>query len=143
MNEYMGGISIGIGDNDRGSSVSGSISLPNWWDGGDKGDKYYLAHELTHTWDTKTGHLGLIGIVDGPGDYLNDFINKGNGILGSGSCRFCDGSGYDHIPSSYLFTSGVMTNQEGPYGNNSTADYLAESFALNFIIQKTGMLIQP
>ena len=34
--------------------------------------------------------------------------------------------------SGTLFQSGVMVDQDGrPYGNNSTADYLAESFALN------------
>ncbi len=139
MNKYMSHINISIDDKTRGNSVPGSISLPNWWNGGDRYDKYYFAHELIHTWDIKMGHIGMVGIVDGPADYLNDFINHDNGIRGSWSCRFCDGSGYDHIPGNYLFTSGVMLDQKGrPYGNNSTADYLAESFTLNLYYPEAG-----
>lgn len=139
MDKYMSGVNISIGSGDRGSSIPGNISLPNWWEGGDKFDKYYLAHELAHTWDLKTGHLGMIGAVNGPGDFLNEYITEDNGILGSWSCRFCDGSGYDHIPDNYLFTSGVMVDADGrPYGNNSTADYLAESFALNLYYPEAG-----
>lgn len=135
MNEYLGDISINLGDIDRGRGVPGSITLPNWWTGKPKYHQYYVVHELAHIWDANTGHIGILGVVDGPGDFLNEFIHDGNfgvGVSGTWACRFCDGSGSDHIPSKYQFGSGVMVARDGsPYGNNSTADYLAESFALN------------
>ena len=135
MNENMGNISLTMTDKDAGSAVPGKIDLPSWWDGGSKYDKYYLAHELAHIWDIKTGHIGILGAVDGPADHLNDFINvlanEDKGVYGKWANRFGGGTGKKHIPDEYLYTRGVMRYKGQPYGNKSTADYLAESFALN------------
>jgi hypothetical protein len=132
MDKYMSGIEINFSGG-RGRAIPGKISLPTWLNASGKYFRYYFAHELAHQWDINTGHIGMFGAVGGPGDHLNDFINEdSNGVIGSWTCRFCDGTGSKHIPSDYLFKTGVMKDPAGnPYGNNSTADYLAESFALN------------
>ena len=142
MYEYMGDISIAITSKDAGSGTPGKIKLPSWWNGGSKYHKYYLAHELAHIWDINTGHIGILGAVDGPADHLNDFINvlanEDKGVFGKWANRFGSGTGKKHIPSEYLFKEGVMMNGTDPYGNKSTVDYLAESFALNIYYPERG-----
>jgi len=132
MNAYMSGINLAL-TSGRGSSIPWNIKLPGSF------DKQYFAHELAHQWDLNSGHLGVkfygfsnldllggvflaIGAVDGPGDELNTYI--GGTVVSENACRFCDGTGKSYIPDPYEFTD-PGTN---PYGNNSTADYLADAF---------------
>jgi hypothetical protein len=131
MRAYMGGISISQTSNKRGSGLS-NVGLPDFW-GGSKDANYkelYLTHELAHIWDVKsadpiTDHAILGG---GPGDGLNTFIN-GTVVSENGS-RWWDGSGSQYIPSGYQFKNDRLKMDGQPYANNSTADYLAETFAL-------------
>jgi hypothetical protein len=82
----------------------------------------WLAHELGHAWDMKTGFLTPFGIQGGVADLLNEAIG-GRIRRQPFACRFCDHSGLKHIPPAALW------EPAGSYGNNSTADYLAETFA--------------
>jgi len=136
IREYMGGTNIHQWDYGRGIGIPSNVYLPQSWNGNTKYDKYYLAHEMAHIWDANVGKLGMIGVVNGTADQLNMFVNElaneSKGVLGTWANRFWDGSGYNHIPTAYQFEKGVMVDKKKrPYGNNSTADYLAESFALN------------
>ena len=65
----------------------------------------------------------LQGIKYGVADQLNTFV--GGNIIATDGCRFCDDTGAKHIPNVLEFTA----PGSNPYGNNSTADYLADSFA--------------
>jgi hypothetical protein len=132
MRAYMGGISISQTSNKRGMGLS-NVKLPEFWGGSKDADykQYYLTHELAHIWDVnsadpKKDHAILGG---GPGDGLNTFIN-GTVVSENGS-RWSDGSGSQYIPSNYQFTTDPLTVDGQAYANNSTADYLAETFALS------------
>ena len=95
----------------------------NWVNRTDR--ERYFAHELAHIWDMRSGKVKLWGAVNGPGDALNAFINNGTGIKGW-ACRYCADTGLNHISDAKFIWQkpGVK-----PYGNNSTADYLADAFA--------------
>jgi hypothetical protein len=82
----------------------------------------WLTHEFGHIWDMKTGILTPFGIQGGVADVLNEAIG-GNVRHQPFTCRFCDNSGIKHIPPVALWQPAES------YGNNSTADYLAEAFA--------------
>ncbi len=82
----------------------------------------WLLHELGHVWDIRTGILTPLGIVGGVADRLN--LHLGGGLRRYPfACRFCDHSGLRLIPPASLWQP--LTG----YANNSTADYLADSFA--------------
>ncbi|MBI4733108.1 MAG: RHS repeat-associated core domain-containing protein [Chloroflexi bacterium] len=143
MNEYLGGVDIRK-TSGRGSAIpdldphsSGTIYLPSGF------AETYFAHELGHIWDINTGvflidysvvdglagysedrnWLGGVkwGIVGGVADMLN--LHIGGSIMFTSNCRWCDLSGSDFIPLEYRWKDPFG------YGNNSTADYLANSFA--------------
>jgi len=121
MNEYLGNIDISISTKSRGSALPGNVYLPSKWENSSNPGQY-LAHELGHIWDIRTGGIGLLGATMGVGDYLNSFI--GGDIIETVDCRFCDGTGKNYIPEHRRFKS----PGSNPYGNNSTADYAAEAF---------------
>ena len=83
-----------------------------------EGGSRWLAHEMAHIWDIKTSPI--IPFYGGAGDHLNSAMG-GNNM--TNICRFCDHSGANN---GHPFPKDIQN-----YGNNSTADYLAESFALS------------
>ena len=87
------------------------------------GGSPWLAHEMGHIWDINTSILITNGgFVGGVGDQLNKAT--GGNIIGClFADRYQDGSGTNQIKDPF---KGGSSN----YGNNSTADYLAESFRL-------------
>jgi len=141
MNEYMGGVNIRKGPFKNGIGLAGNVLLPSWW-GNDTNQtlfyKYYLVHELVHIWDARSGgpinHLPSPILARGPGDGLNSFIggSVADGYSNRSNSRWFPGSGVDFIPPEYHFKNDPMEDKYGnPYANNSTADYLANSFALS------------
>jgi hypothetical protein len=84
------------------------------------GGSPWVAHEMAHIWDINTSPE--TPFYGGVGDQLNEAMG-GNIINCPLSCRFCDKSGSQN---KHPF-QGRLPN----YGNNSTADYLAESFRLS------------
>jgi RHS repeat-associated protein len=139
MNKNMTGANISIGWFSRGSSFAGNIKLPYDFGNDPLFSKYYLAHELAHLWDARSGgeNTPLFELATGsnhwfehgPSDSLNALIN--GTVAASSGCRWCDGSGKNYIPSDYQFKTDPMTMNGEPYANNSTADYFAETFALS------------
>jgi len=90
--------------------------IDNWvnQDGGSR----WLAHEMAHIWDINTSPL--IPFIGGTGDQLNSAMGGTNQFV----CRICEKNGANN---NYPFEGiGALL-----YGNNNTADYLAESFALS------------
>jgi hypothetical protein len=84
-----------------------------------------LVHEMGHIWDTNTG-IVLYGVEYGVADQLNKAMG-GNIRSNPFACRYCDWSG---SANNYPFKG--ISDMGGPsYGNNSTADYFAETFALS------------
>jgi hypothetical protein len=123
MQKYLGGVNINHINSNRDSTLPGfgstTINLFGGWLSQDGGARW-LAHELGHVWDINTG---LFGIYGGVADQLNAEIG-GYRMSNPFSCPFCDSSGFDKIPVEHQYVPSAA------YGNNSTADYLAESFAL-------------
>jgi hypothetical protein len=124
MNKYLGNVNIQHYDANRDSTFPGigstTVNLFHGWLTQDGGARW-LAHEMGHVWDIKTGFFGVYG---GVSDQLNAAIG-GDRLSNPFSCSFCDNTGLQHIP---------VENQWLPkeaYGNNSTNDYLAEAFALS------------
>jgi RHS repeat-associated protein len=135
MNNNLGGINISHVGSDSPSYVprgrdsafpallSGTgkqtvFLVGNWLTAnGDGQGSRWLAHEMGHVWDMHTGILG---------SYIGGVADKMNGAMGGNissnpfTCRYCDGSGPGNTN---IFTGG--------YGNNSSADYQVEVFALS------------
>lgn len=128
IRRYLGGIMIRMSGRTRGLGLPGIILLPGDWVGRSNPSQY-LAHELAHIWDIKTGLVTPWGVVNGPADHLNGFINDkeaGAEKISGFSCRFCDKSGLKYIPPGFRWVP--LTR----YGNNCTADYFAEVFGWLF-----------
>jgi len=146
MNEYLGDTNITQWNND------GGMALPGWLVGENtiyldsKGfGSWMVSHELGHIWDMNTGITWPWGTVGGVGDALNTFI--GGSISLSPDSRFENDPGKPaspHIPSwNFQGIELIQFNPSvvGGYGNGSTADYLAESFAWNVVDrQKTPIV---
>ena len=137
MNKYLGGTNIVHSSN----APSGASWVPNnrdmtnpalitgtgantvylmdGWLNQDGGSRW-LAHEMGHIWDINTSPL--IPFYGGTGDQLNSAMggNISNNPL---ACRFCNDSGSQN--------KNPFPGGRNNYGNNSFADYLAESFALS------------
>ena len=95
----------------------------------------HLIHELGHIWDwrTSTECSGRCanGAAGGVSDSIINVLHRGKNPLSAGvSCRWCDGSEKKYIPKEYQFSPSKN------YGNNSTMDYLAETFRLS--VQSAG-----
>jgi hypothetical protein len=122
MNKYLGSVNIQHYDSNRNSALPGigssTVNLFRGWLTQDGGARW-LAHELGHVWDINTGFFGVYG---GVADQLNAAMG-GHRLTDPSSCPFCDGSGPGN---NNPWQGGAKT-----YGNNSSADYLAESFALS------------
>ncbi|MCC6298907.1 MAG: RHS repeat-associated core domain-containing protein [Anaerolineales bacterium] len=131
MNEYLGGTNIvhspSYFPQDRNLTLPGWISggtntinlFPGWLsqDGGSR----WLVHEMGHVWDMNTAWgVSINGAHGGVGDDLNTFVggHVADSIFNS---RYWDESGANAIPNDAQYSYG--------YANNSTADYLAETFA--------------
>jgi len=143
MNEYLGNLTIWHWNK------SHHMTLP-WIGGGGKHlmyistqltlDSGWFAHELGHVWDFNTS--GNIPLVDGVGDQLNHFIGgNGNTVfnarwINDSGMWFDNGKPSKFIPQNsndYIFKNHFDGTNffHGEYGNNATADYLADSFAGN------------
>jgi hypothetical protein len=103
-----------------------------------KFDVRTLAHEFGHIWDLNTGRSGPLGVTGGVADSLNTLI--GGKVASSWHPRFLnpDDSSYvdPYIPSNVVMNNELIRFNpavNGGYGNGSTADYLAESFAYNVV----------
>ena len=124
MRRYLGRTMIRMSGRSRGLGLPGIIFLPGDWEHRSNPNQY-LAHELAHIWDIKAGLVTPWGTVNGPADKLNSFINtaeQGAIPISGFACRYCDNSGVKHIPFSFRWKFPKT------YGNNSTADYLADAF---------------
>ena len=138
MNKYLGGTTI------KYWSKSGGQTLPSWLVGkntiklSDGGfSKRLFTHELGHIWDINTGRGRPWGTVGGVADSLNTFI--GGDIASTTAFRYLN---YDGKPADSRIKSTSISGIElvlfdpavgNGYGNGSTADYLAESFAYNVV----------
>lgn len=112
------------------------VILPHSWEENYTNPKSMpLTHEFGHVWDASTGNLSLQGIVGGVADQLNTYI--GGTVVEQNGSRFAGGSGNDYIPDNYIWKSDF----NGNYGNNSTADYLCETF--NALIYEPDAIPAP
>lgn len=101
------------------SGGTNTVNLFPGWLNQDGGGRW-LVHEMGHIWDMNTAWgVGVTGAHGGVADDLNTAVggNIANSIFRS---RFLNGSGAKSIPSDAQYARG--------YANNSTADYLAETF---------------
>lgn len=84
-----------------------------------------LAHEFGHIWDINTSYsVSYLGAIGGVADGLNNLIG---GDIGKSPFQIRYNNVYPespYIPRDYLFSPNF-------YANTSTADYLAETFALS------------
>jgi hypothetical protein len=119
----------------RPMGLPGMVILPhNWGTGYTNPKSMPLAHEFGHVWDARTGNISLQGIVNGVADQLNTFI--GGTVVEQNGSRFADGSGKDFIPQEYWYGNDKNSIYEyKTYAQNSTADYLCETF--NTLIYST------
>jgi len=119
----------------RPMGLPGMVILPHNWETGYTNPKSMpLAHEFGHVWDARTGNISLQGIVNGVADQLNTFI--GGTVVEQNGSRFADGSGKDFIPQEYWYGNDKNSIYEyKTYAQNSTADYLCETF--NTLIYST------
>ncbi|HJS19229.1 MAG TPA: RHS repeat-associated core domain-containing protein, partial [Anaerolineales bacterium] len=137
MKSYLSGINIRLW-----STPGQAQTVPNWLGGmslPDQGfDKALFAHELGHVWDMNTGTTWPQGVVGGVADSLNDFIGGNlsffskryeNDILNTGVIDPNIPSRIENGIEVIQFSFNVLDG----YGNGSTADYLAESFAWNVV----------
>ena len=93
-----------------------AIFLPANW------NKRLVAHELGHVWDINTAYAVLpTGAVGGVADELNALMG-GSVSTKTFALRYYPNSGNSTIPLNVQYT-------QGQYANNSSADYLAETFA--------------
>ena len=85
-----------------------------------------LTHEFGHVWDINTAEKNnVLGPIGGVADKMNSFL--GGGIEGSLYPRWINtqslkGWNNPYIPDANFF------EQQNPYGNGATGDYLAETF---------------
>jgi hypothetical protein len=147
INEYLGGTTITQWSNDGGQTLPGWLVGTNTIYLDSKGfDSRLFAHELGHVWDMHTGVTWPWGTVGGVGDSLNTYI--GGNIAGTFSSRYSNYLGKPADPNikSNNILGMLEIVQFDPsvvqgYGNGSTADYLAESFAWNVVDrQKTPIV---
>jgi RHS repeat-associated protein len=141
MNKYLGGVNITHVDQnssryaprDRDSALPALLSgtgaqtvflRQDWltYNGVGQGPRW-LTHELGHVWDMHTGVLFTGGIYGGVADQMNGAMG-GNIMSNPFACRYCGGSGAGN-------NDPFMGKGGYSYGNNSSADYLAEVFALS------------
>ncbi|HUI87221.1 MAG TPA: hypothetical protein VLX61_00725 [Anaerolineales bacterium] len=94
-----------------------TVYLFSGWLDQDGGSRW-LAHEMGQIWDINSSPI--IPLYGGVGDQLNKAM--GGSILSTHPCHWGNKTG-----------PGNNNRFKGPnsYGNNSSADYLAESFALS------------
>lgn len=97
-----------------------------------------LVHEFGHVWDASTGSFSLKGIVGGVADQLNTFI--GGSVVEQNGSRFLDESGQNVIPDEYKWKK-TDYKFHNSYGDNSTADYLCETF--NALIYQPDAIPNP
>ncbi|NOH04083.1 MAG: hypothetical protein HND47_19995 [Chloroflexi bacterium] len=140
MNAYLGGTTI------THWSSKGAMALPDWlvgtntiYLGRQNFDSQIFAHELGHIWDINTSSYGpcVCGVVGGVADELNAVIG-GSAFFRAPSIRWMNDNNSSPIftiPETVTYGNVTFYNwfsgKLGTYGNNSTADYLAESFSWN------------
>ena len=153
MNAYLGGTDImrspWYAPQNQNTTFPGWLShtgantvnlFPGWekQDGGLR----WLTHEMGHVWDMNTGYTTPRGAMGGVGDSLNTYI--GGSIASTWDSRFSNDSGSTadpNIPSKMVLGMELVRfnpSVSNGYGNGSTADYLAESFAWNPIDHQTA-----
>ncbi|MFO3796722.1 MAG: hypothetical protein ACK8QZ_05470, partial [Anaerolineales bacterium] len=138
----------------RPMGLPGMVILPHSWEEGYANPKSMpLAHEFGHVWDARTGKVGwnvelgwnmppikisVQGIVGGVADQLNTFI--GGTVVEQNGSRFLDESGKNVIPDDYKWEK-TDYKFHNSYGDNSTADYLCETF--NALIYQPDAIPNP
>ena len=126
----------------RPMGLPGMVILPHSWEKYPNPKSMPLAHELGHVWDARTGTIRLPqGIVGGVADQLNTFI--GGTVVEQNGSRFLDNTGKTYIPDDdYWYGKDENSDYEYKlYAQNSTADYLCETF--NALIYNTQAFPKP